>query len=70
MYNQNVISFGSFTYTQRYRSGHNGAVSKTVGPHGHVGSNPTRCAKCEYPSPSGGGYLHLVDPLGGFERER
>ena len=29
---------------QRYRSGHNEAVSKTVGLHGHVGSNPTRSA--------------------------
>ena len=29
---------------QRYRSGHNEAVLKTVCPRGHVGSNPTLCA--------------------------
>ena len=28
---------------QRYRSGHNEAVLKTVCPQGHVGSNPTLC---------------------------
>ena len=27
--------------TERYRSGHNEAVLKTVCPQGHVGSNPT-----------------------------
>ena len=26
--------------TERYRSGHNGAVLKTVCLHGHMGSNP------------------------------
>ena len=31
--------------TQRYRSGHNEAVLKTVWVHAHVGSNPTLCAK-------------------------
>ena len=30
--------------TQRYRSGHNEAVLKTVCPQGRVGSNPTLCA--------------------------
>ena len=30
---------------QRYRSGHNGADSKSVCRKLHVGSNPTRCAK-------------------------
>ena len=29
---------------QRYRSGHNGADSKSVCRQLHVGSNPTRCA--------------------------
>ena len=29
---------------QRYRSGHNGADSKSVCRQRHVGSNPTRCA--------------------------
>ncbi len=28
---------------QRYRSGHNEAVLKTVCPQGRVGSNPTLC---------------------------
>ena len=28
---------------QRYRSGHNEAVLKTVCPRGRVGSNPTLC---------------------------
>ena len=31
--------------TERYRSGHNEAVLKTVCPKGRVGSNPTLCAK-------------------------
>ncbi len=33
-----------FFYLQRYRSGHNGADSKSVCGQPHVGSNPTRCA--------------------------
>lgn len=32
---------------ERYRSGHNGADSKSVRPQGLVGSNPTRSAKHE-----------------------
>ena len=32
---------------EKYRSGHNGADSKSVCPHGHVGSNPTVSAKNE-----------------------
>ena len=32
---------------QRYRSGHNGADSKSVWEQSHVGSNPTRCATSE-----------------------
>ena len=32
-------------YLQRYRSGHNGADSKSVWEQSHVGSNPTRCAR-------------------------
>ena len=31
-------------HTERYRSGHNEAVLKTVCPQGHVGSNPTLSA--------------------------
>ena len=31
--------------TERYRSGHNGTDSKSVVPHGTVGSNPTRSAR-------------------------
>ena len=30
---------------QRYRSGHNGADSKSVWEQSHEGSNPSRCAK-------------------------
>ena len=30
---------------QRYRSGHNGADSKSVCEQSHEGSNPSRCAK-------------------------
>ena len=33
------------TYTERYRSGHNGPDSKSGSPQGLVGSNPTRSAK-------------------------
>ena len=32
------------TYMERYRSGHNEAVLKTVCPKGRVGSNPTLSA--------------------------
>ena len=32
---------------ERYRSGHNEAVLKTVCPQGHVGSNPTLSGKRE-----------------------
>ena len=32
---------------ERYRSGHNEAVLKTVCPQGRVGSNPTLSASCE-----------------------
>ncbi len=35
---------------QRYRSGHNGADSKSVCGQPHVGSNPTRCANSEIPT--------------------
>ena len=31
--------------TERYRSGHNEAVLKTVCPNGHMGSNPILSAK-------------------------
>ncbi len=33
----------TISYMQRYRSGHNEAVLKTVCPRGRVGSNPTLC---------------------------
>ena len=36
-----IIIFASF---ERYRSGHNGAVLKTVWVQAHVGSNPTLSA--------------------------
>ena len=32
------------SFVERYRSGHNGADSKSVRPKGLVGSNPTRSA--------------------------
>ena len=35
---------------ERYRSGHNEAVLKTVCPKGRVGSNPTLSALEKYPS--------------------
>ena len=34
--------------TERYRSGHNEAVLKTVCPQGRVGSNPTLSAVLNY----------------------
>ena len=34
----------NLTNMERYRSGHNEAVLKTVCPQGRVGSNPTPCA--------------------------
>ena len=33
---------------ERYRSGHNGAVLKTVRVQAHVGSNPTLSAKLKF----------------------
>ena len=35
---------GLIEYMERYRSGHNEAVLKTVCPQGRVGSNPTLSA--------------------------
>ena len=35
-------------YMERYRSGHNEAVLKTVCPQGRVGSNPTLSVNHEY----------------------
>ena len=46
-----------FFHTQRYRSGHNGADSKSVCGQPHVGSNPTRCAKKRTAPPQGGAVL-------------
>ena len=34
--------------TERYRSGHNGADSKSVCLNGHEGSNPSLSAKCGF----------------------
>ncbi len=36
-----TATFKNFKYLERYRSGHNEAVLKTVCPQGRVGSNPT-----------------------------
>ncbi len=35
------------SHTERYRSGHNEAVLKTVCPKGRVGSNPTLSAQTQ-----------------------
>ena len=35
-------------FMERYRSGHNEAVLKTVCPQGRVGSNPTLSVNCIY----------------------
>ena len=40
-----MVIYQSINDMQRYRSGHNEAVLKTVWVHAHVGSNPTLCAK-------------------------
>ena len=40
---RNTVSWETQVNMQRYRSGHNEAVLKTVCPKGHVGSNPTLC---------------------------
>ena len=39
-----MILLVSLIALERYRSGHNEAVLKTVCPQGRVGSNPTPCA--------------------------
>ena len=40
-----ILLFIPAIYTERYRSGHNGADSKSVWAQAHVGSNPTLSAK-------------------------
>ena len=46
VYNIIVVMSEDITgYMQTYRSGHNGADSKSVRPKGLVGSNPTRSAR-------------------------
>ena len=48
VYNIIVVMSEDVTgYMQTYRSGHNGADSKSVCGQPHVGSNPTRCAMGE-----------------------
>ncbi len=39
-----VLAVASAAHLERYRSGHNEAVLKTVCPQGRVGSNPTLSA--------------------------
>ncbi len=39
-----VKEINAIKYVERYRSGHNEAVLKTVCPRGRVGSNPTLSA--------------------------
>lgn len=46
VYNIIVVMSEDITgYMQTYRSGHNGADSKSVCEQSHEGSNPSRCAK-------------------------
>ena len=48
VYNIIVVMSEDFTrYMQTYRSGHNGADSKSVCGQPHVGSNPTVCVDRE-----------------------
>ena len=42
---QHTLKTHALTYMQRYRSGHNGADSKSVCGQPHGGSNPSRCAR-------------------------
>ena len=42
-----LIHSNNLINAERYRSGHNEAVLKTVCPKGRVGSNPTRSANHE-----------------------
>jgi hypothetical protein len=39
------LCYNELCGTEKYRSGHNGADSKSVGEQSHVGSNPTFSAK-------------------------
>ena len=41
MFGKITLALARGTYMERYRSGHNEAVLKTVCPQGRVGSNPT-----------------------------
>ena len=46
VYNIIVVMSEDITgYMQTYRSGHNGADSKSVWEQSHEGSNPSRCAR-------------------------
>ena len=57
------VSFDVEIDTEGYRSGHNGADSKSVWAQAHVGSNPTPSANfCKKVSISPGTFL----PLHGF----
>ena len=47
-------------YTEAYRSGHNGTDSKSVVPHGTVGSNPTASAKKKKENAIGVLFLFLM----------
>ena len=42
-----LLRYYNEAVTERYRSGHNEAVLKTVWVHAHVGSNPTLSATME-----------------------
>ena len=77
---ENLLQFSAYSaiikcasvrsiHMERYRSGHNGADSKSVWRQRHVGSNPTRSAKCKKPSPSGEGFLFLMKDSNGSGSE-
>ena len=56
-----IILLVSERYMQRYRSGHNEAVLKTVCPQGRVGSNPTLCVNYLKPlSESLAAFFYLI----------
>ena len=42
---QSYLAYCCIIFMQRYRSGHNGADSKSVCEQSHEGSNPSLCAK-------------------------
>ena len=56
--------FFFFSYSESYRSGHNGAVLKTVRGQPHAGSNPALSAKIPASPYVGAGILTVQDSKG------